>query len=187
VLGLPRGGVVVAAEVGRVLGADLDVLVVRKVGHPHRPELGLGALAEDGEPVYDDDGLAMCGLTRADLDDVVTAERAECRRRVEAYRGDRPALDVAGRTVVVVDDGVATGGTARAALRSVRRREPDRLLLATPVITGSVLTDLEQDADEVVAALVPKGLGAVSRWYDRFGQTGDAEVVRLLATARRSR
>jgi putative phosphoribosyl transferase len=106
---------------------------------------------------------------------------------VAAYRGDRPSADVAGRTVVVVDDGVATGGTARAALRSVRRRGPGRLVLATPVVAPAVLADLEQDADEVLALVVPPRLGAVSQWYQRFGQTGDDEVVRLLATARRSR
>ena len=122
VLGLARGGVVVAAEVARTLAADLDVMVVRKIGHPAQRELGLGALAEGGEPVYDDAGLRAVGLARADLADVVAAERAECDRRMDVYRAGRPATEVAGRTVVVVDDGVATGVTARAALRSLRGR-----------------------------------------------------------------
>lgn len=182
VLGLARGGVVVAAEVARTLGADLDVLVVRKIGHPRQPELGLGAIAEGGDPVYDDVGLRAVGLTRDDLADVVATESAECERRVATYRGGRPAAEVAGRTVVVVDDGVATGVTARAALRSLRGRGVGRLVLATPVATMTALAWLKQDADEVVSLVVPPHLEAVSRWYDVFDQTGDDEVVRLLAT-----
>lgn len=182
VLGLARGGVVVAAEVARALGADLDVLVVRKIGHPGQPELGLGAIAEDGTPVFDDNGLRAVGLSRDDLADVVATEQAECRRRVVTYRRGRAAVEVAGRTVVVVDDGVATGVTARAALRSLRGREVGRLLLATPVATMTALAWLKQDADEVVSLLVPPRLEAVSRWYDVFDQTGDDEVVRLLST-----
>ncbi len=185
VLGLARGGMVVAAEVALALGADLDVLVVRKIGHPRQPELGLGAVAEGGDPVYDDAGLRAVGLTRTDLADVVATERAECARRVATYRGDsqRPAaVEVAGRTVVVVDDGIATGVTARAALRSLRARSVGRLVLATPVATLTALAALRQDADDVVSLLAPAQLDAVSRWYDVFDQTSDDEVVRLLAT-----
>jgi len=180
VLGLARGGVVVAAEVARALGADLDVLVVRKIGHPSQRELGLGAIAEGGDPDYDDDGLQAVGLTREDLADVVAAERAECERRVITYRGGRTAAEIAGRTVVVVDDGVATGVTARAALRSLRRQSVGRLVLATPVATMTASAALRQDADEVVSLLLPAHLDAVSRWYDVFDQTGDDEVRRLL-------
>jgi len=182
VLGLARGGVVVAAEVARALGADLDVLVVRKLGHPRQRELGLGAIAEGGDPVYDDAGLRAVGLTRDDLAGVVAAERAECERRVATYRDGRVAAGVAGRTVVVVDDGVATGVTARAALRSLRGRSVARLVMATPVATMTALARLRQDADEVVSLLVPAHFEAVSRWYDVFDQTSDDEVVRLLAT-----
>jgi len=181
VLGLPRGGVVVAAPVAHSLNADLDVLVVRKLGHPWRPELGLGAIAEDGDPVYDDAGLAVMGLSRLDLAEVVAAERAECLRRITAYRGDRPTSQVAHRTVVVVDDGIATGATARAALLALRARGAARLVLATPVASDAALTELEKVADDVVALLVPQQLGAVSRWYKHFDQTEDDEVVRLLA------
>lgn len=180
VLGLARGGVVVAAAVARRLGADLDVLVVRKLGHPHAPEVGLGALAEDGEPVYDEIGLAAAGLMRSDLADTVASERAECRRRKAAYRGDQEPVDVSGRTVVLVDDGVATGVTARAALLSLRARDVAWLVLATPVAASGALAQLDQHTDDVVALLMPPDLVAVSRWYERFDQTEDDEVVRLL-------
>lgn len=180
VLALARGGVEVAAEVAHVLAADLDVLVVRKVGHPRQPELGLGALAEDGQPVFDEAGLARTGLTPEDLVDVVSAEREEAGRRVRAYRGDRPAVDVAGRTVVLVDDGIATGVSAHAALRAVRARGPARLVLAAPVASVEALEKLAGEVDEVVVLTVPDRFGAVSRWYERFGQTTDEEVVRLL-------
>ena len=180
VLGLARGGVVVAAAVAHRLGADLDVLVVRKLGHPRAPELGLGALAEDGEPVYDDVGLAAAGLLRSDLADAVASERAECRRRVAAYRGDRGQVDVSGRTVVLVDDGVATGVTARAALLSLRARDVAWLVLATPVAADGALAQLDRHTDDVVALLMPRDLVAVSRWYVHFDQTGDDEVRRLL-------
>jgi len=183
VLGLARGGVVVAAAVAKVLDAPLDVLVVRKLGHPRRPELGLGALAEDGEPVYDDAGLAAAGLSRGDLAAVVTAERAECRRRVLTYRRGRAASAVQGRTVVVVDDGVATGVTARAALVAVRGLGAARVLLAAPVASRPAVELLCDDA-EVVTPLVPRHLGAVSRFYDQFAQTSDAEVLELLRAAR---
>lgn len=181
VLGLARGGMEVAAEVARALDAELDVLVVRKVGHPLQPELGLGALAEDGEPVFDETGLARTGLDEDDLAEVVAAERAEARRRVEVYRRGRPPVDVTGRPVVLVDDGVATGVSARAALRALRARHPSRLVLAVPVAAGEALKQLAADADEEVALLVPSRFGAVSQWYERFDQTSDAQVVALLA------
>lgn len=181
VLGLARGGVEVAVEVARALDAELDVLVVRKVGHPLQPELGLGALAEDGEPVFDETGLARTGLDEDDLAEIVAAERAEARRRVEVYRGGRPPVEVTGRPVVLVDDGIATGVSARAGLRSLRSRKPSRLVLAVPVASAEALEQLAADADEEVALLVPRRFGAVSQWYERFDQTTDAEVVALLA------
>jgi putative phosphoribosyl transferase len=187
VLGLPRGGMVVAAQVASALRADLDVLVVRKLGHPRRPELGLGAVAEDGDPVFDQIGLARALLSPKDLNDVVEAERAECRRRVEIYRGDRPVPDVAGRTVVLVDDGIATGVTTRAALRWLRARGPRRLVLATPVASRAAMDRLRGEADEAVALLVPNRFGSVSGWYRQFDETPDQVVTQLLATtARRS-
>jgi predicted phosphoribosyltransferase len=181
VLGLARGGVEVAAEVAAALGGELDVLVVRKIGHPAQPELGLGALAEDAEPLFDDAGLRYAGLSRDELGEVVERERAEARRRVAAYRAGRPPVDVTGRVVVVVDDGIATGVTARAGLRSVRRRGPARLVLAAPVASDQAVRLLAAEADDVVVLAAPGHFGAVSRWFEHFDQTSDREVVRLLA------
>ena len=180
VVGLARGGIEVAAPVAVQLGAPLDVLVVRKVGHPRQPELGLGALAEDGPVVWDLGGLAAAGFAPADLAEEVAAERAECRRRVSAYRSGRRGVPVAGCTVVVVDDGVATGVSARAALRSLRDAGAARLVLAAPVVAAQTMAALENEADEVVALVVAQRLGAVSRWYADFRQTTDDAVVRLL-------
>lgn len=180
VLALPRGGVVVAAEVARVLDAPLDVLVVRKIGHPRQPELGLGAVAEDGEPVFDEQGLRYAGLTPEALSEVVAREQLECRRRVDAYRRGRAGPVVLGRDVVLVDDGIATGVTATAGLRLLRQRGPSRLVLAAPVGARDAVQQLSSVADDTVVLLSPRRFGAVSQFYEHFGQTGDDEVVRLL-------
>jgi putative phosphoribosyl transferase len=180
VLGLPRGGVPVAAEVARALGAPLDVFVARKIGAPGRPELGVGAIAEGGEPVYDADLLARLGLTVTDLTGTVATERAELYRRVRQYRGAR-TLQLAGREVVLVDDGLATGGSARAALRALRSLGAGWLLLGVPVGPPSTLSALAAEADEVVAVLTPARLSSVGEWYDDFTQTSDETVLALLA------
>lgn len=187
VLGLARGGVEVAAPVAAALHAPLDVLVVRKVAHPGQPELGLGALAEDGPVHWDADGLARLDLCVEDLTPYVAAQRAECARRVAVYRRGRDRAVVYGREVVVVDDGVATGVSARAALRCLGSAGASRLVLAAPVVAAATLPLLAEAADEVVALLAPRRFGAVSRYYRSFPQTSDETVVRLLATARQSR
>jgi putative phosphoribosyl transferase len=182
VLGLPRGGVTVAAEVARALDGHLDVVVARKLAHPGQPELALGAFAEGGgEPAWDHALLQRVGVTPADLSAVVEAERVELGRRVASYRGDRPLPDVQGRVVVLVDDGVATGATARAALRALRKRGPSQLVLAVPVGSPDSLRSLEQEADYVVSLIAPAGFGAVGTWYDDFGQLSDDDVRRALA------
>jgi putative phosphoribosyl transferase len=180
VVGLPRGGVAVAAKVAAALGGRLDVLVARKLAHPRQPELALGALAEGGSPVWDEQMLKHMGLRSDDLAGVVAAERKELARRVATYRGDRPAPDVRGHVVVLVDDGIATGATARAALRAVRERGAARLLLAVPVAAPESLASLT-DADEVVTLLAPANFVAVGRWYDDFAQLSDDDVRRALA------
>ena len=184
VLALPRGGVPVAAEVAARLGAELDVLGARKLGAPQQPELGLGAIAEGGIRVLDLDLVRRLGLTEAALDAVTARERLELDRRVEAYRGSRPLPPVAGRAVVVVDDGVATGGTAEAALRSVRAGRPARLVLAVPTAAPDAVARLARVADDVVCVMTPESLTAVGQWYEDFTQTTDREVAELLAAAR---
>jgi putative phosphoribosyl transferase len=182
VLGLPRGGVTVAAEVAAVLDGRLDVLVARKLAHPDQPELALGALAEGGPPVWDTAMLRSMGLHSDDLADVLAAERQELARRVATYRRNRPPPDVDGRVVIVVDDGVATGATARAALGAVRDQGAARLLLAVPVAAPESIATFT-DADEVIALLLPRQFLAVGRWYDDFAQLSDDDVRRALAHA----
>jgi putative phosphoribosyl transferase len=182
VLGLPRGGVVVAAHAAAVLGVRADVFVARKIGLPRQPEYGVGAIAEGGEPVFDQRAMRQLGLSADDLAPVVAAERAELTRRVRLYRGDRPAPRVEGRTVVLVDDGIATGVTARAALAALRAQAPARLVLAAPVAAPGSLRDLGGAADEFAVLTAPSGFAAVGRWYAAFAQVSDDEVISLLAT-----
>lgn len=186
VLALPRGGVPVGREVAGALGVPIDLLVTRKIGYPLQPELGVGAVAEGGQPVFDEAMLARLGLTAAALDPVVTRERAELGRRIAAYRGERPAPALRGRDVIVVDDGLATGVTARAALRAVRTAGASRTILAVPVAAPSSATAMLAEADLVLVLAAPPAFRAVGEWYQSFGQLSDADVVRLLGTGPRS-
>lgn len=176
VLALPRGGVPVAARVAAAVGGDLDLVVARKIGAPGQPELGVGAIAEDGEPVFDHELLAALGLEPRDLSDAVAAERRELTRRIRVYRGDRPAVDVTDRLAIVVDDGVATGVTARAALRWLRSRRAHSLVLAAPVCSREADHSLAADADLVICLERPARFGAVGRFYEDFAQLTDADV-----------
>jgi len=180
VLALPRGGVPVAAEVARVLRAPLDVLVARKIGAPHQPELGIGAVAEGGGIVVDDASVRALGITPAMLEDLADRALDELKRRVREYRGERALASLEGRQVVVVDDGIATGVTAEAALRAVRRSDPARVVLAVPVGPPDTLARLRAVTDEVVSVVTTRRLGSVGHWYDDFTQTTDDEVRRLL-------
>lgn len=187
VLALPRGGVPVAFEVARALGAPLDVLVARKIGAPGNPEVGIGAIAEGGALYLDDDLISELGVTSAYLGAATRTEADEVLRRLWAYRRDRPPLDVAGRTVIVVDDGLATGSTSRAAVRALRRRSPREIILAVPVGARETAQALRAECDEVLCASMPSSFGAVGLWYRDFEQTTDEEVVSLLARAERER
>jgi putative phosphoribosyl transferase len=180
VLGLARGGVPVAYEVAQRLGAALDALVVRKIGAPGNPELGIGAIAEGGVRVLDRDAVRALLVSTEELEAAIAHATAEVEARVQRYRGGRPPLDVAGRTAIVVDDGLATGGTARAALRAVRARGPSRLVLAVPVGAPETVHMLRDEADLVVCLLQPELLLAVGLWYQHFEQTSDAEIATLL-------
>ncbi len=179
VLGLPRGGVVVAAEVARRLGAPLDAFVVRKLGVPGQPELALGAIATGGVVVRNEAVIRARAVTPDQVAAVVAAEEVELARRERAYRGDRPPPDLRGRLVVVVDDGYATGATARAAVRAVRAQHPARLVLAVPVAPRDAVV---VDADELVTLARPRPFGAVGQHYRDFAATTDDEVRALLGS-----
>jgi putative phosphoribosyl transferase len=180
VLGLPRGGIPVAYEVAERLGAPLDVFLVRKLGVPGHEELAMGAIATGGVRVLNDEVVNELRVPPAVIEAVAEEERSELQRRERAYRGDRPAPRVEGRTVVLVDDGFATGSTMRAAARALRRMGPARLIVAAPVGAPDTCEALRADADEVVCLVAPEPFRAVGLWYEDFAQTGDAEVRDLL-------
>lgn len=184
VLALPRGGVPVAYEVARALSAPLDVWVVRKIGAPFQPELGLGAVAEGGFLYLSRAMLRELGIPEASLAGEIAAKRAEVEARVKLFRGGRPSPELRDRTVIVIDDGIATGGTVRAAIRSIRAQGPKKVVLAVPVASPSVLRELEEDADQTEVLTAPGNLMAIGLWYDDFTQTSDDEVARLLERAR---
>ena len=181
VLGLPRGGVPVAAEVARVLDAPLDVLVVRKLGFPGHEEFAMGAVGEDGARVLDQ--RVAAGVAPRDLEQIETRETMEIGQRVVRFRDRRPAVDLRGRTVIIVDDGIATGATARAACAIARARGAAVIVLAVPVAAPDSLAELADAADEIVCLYAPAGFMAVGMHYVDFRQVEDAEVVRLLRAA----
>jgi putative phosphoribosyl transferase len=174
----------VAYEIAQALSAPLDVLAVRKLGAPSNPEFGVGAVAEDGTAVLDQRSARDVGLTQEVLDELVRREVEELGRRVERYRGGREMIDVADRTVVVVDDGLATGLSDLAAVRALRARRPRRIILAVPVGPADAVRMLAAESDEVVCPHIPHDFGGVGLWYDDFSQVSDEEVVDLLAGAR---
>lgn len=186
VVGLPRGGVPVAFEVARALGAPLDVIVVRKLGVPSQPELGMGAIGEGGTRVVNDEIVRMAGISSAVLAGVEDRERSVLQTRVMRFRGDRPPVPLVGRTVVVVDDGIATGSTARAACQIVRAQGAARVVLAVPVAPLDSIAALSRVADEVVCLESPERFFAIGQFYDDFRQTTDDEVVELLERASES-
>jgi len=182
VLGIPRGGVIVAEVVARTLGVPLDVVVPRKVGAPGNPELGLGAVAP-GVRVLDPWLIERLGVTEEYLEREIAAEEAETIRRLRVYRDDRPPLELTGKTAIVIDDGVATGGTAVAAIRWARAQGAGKVVLAVPVAPPQTMERLRREADEVVALATPEPFFAVGEWYRRFEQTSDEEVIEALRRA----
>jgi predicted phosphoribosyltransferase/dienelactone hydrolase len=183
VVALPRGGVPVAYEIARALAAPLDILAVRKIGSPRNPEFGVGAIAEDGTAVLDARTARGEGMTQEQLDEVVGREVRELSRRVERYRDGRPPLDVGGRTVVMVDDGLATGLTDLVGVRALRARGAARIVVAVPVCSPQAVRVLEGEADDVQCVAVPQQLFGVAHWYEDFAPVADAEVTSLLSRA----
>jgi putative phosphoribosyl transferase len=183
VLGLPRGGVPVAAEVARALNAPLDVIVVRKLGVPFQPELGMGAIGEGDVRIVNPEVVAITHVTDAEIAAVEKRERAELERRARRFRGDRRRTPLTGRTAVIVDDGIATGSTARAACQVAKAQGAARVVLAAPVAPPSACAALAADADEVVCLETPRRFMAIGEWYQDFSQTSDAEVISLLRAA----
>lgn len=183
VLGLPRGGVPVAAEVARELGAPLDIFLVRKLGVPSHRELAMGAIASGGVRVLNAEVVSWYGIGASEIEQVAQEEQVELERRETAYRDGRPPADLGGKVVVLVDDGLATGSTMKAAIQAVRQRAPARVVVAVPVGAPQTCRDFIRVADEVVCARTPEQFSAVGLWYRNFSETSDDEVRALLGAA----
>ena len=187
VLGLPRGGVPVAFEVAAALNAPLDVFLVRKLGVPDQPELAMGAIASGGASVVNHEVVRALGITEDELRAVASRELQELERRERAYRDDRPLPDVLGKTVILIDDGLATGSSMMAAVAALRQEHPERTVVAVPVAARATCDQLAAQVDEVVCAMTPEPFLAVGLWYEEFTQTTDDEVRDLLRRATRER
>lgn len=184
VLAIPRGGVVLGYEVAKALGAPLDVIVPRKIGAPGQPEYAIGAIGDD-QVVLDELAISQMHVPRQYLDEEIERQKAEIKRRMRLYRDDRPFPDLRGKTVILVDDGMATGSTTIAAARAVRERNPGKLVLAVPVAPPDTVEKLRPEVDEIVVLQTPEPFYAVGSWYANFEQTTDEEVIELLSRASR--
>jgi putative phosphoribosyl transferase len=184
VLALPRGGVPVGFEVARALEAPLDVFLVRKLGVPGQEELAMGAIASGGVKVVNPDVLSTLPLPRGAIEDAVEREEAVLRSREALYRGDRPLTPLAGKTIILVDDGLATGTSMRAAVQGLKQHHPERIIVAVPVASARGCMELGDDVEEIVAVLTPEPFYSVGQWYEHFDQTRDDEVRWLLSQAR---
>ena len=183
-LGLPRGGVPIAYQVATQLGCPLDVFLVRKLGAPGQPELALGAIASGDMCVMNDDIVARLQVSDADIEAVIARERQELARRESYYRGTQAALELHGQTILLIDDGLATGASMHAALTALKQHQPAQVVVAVPVAPADTCEVLEPHADVVICMDTPEPFGGVGRWYQHFEQTTDDEVTRLLAAAR---
>jgi predicted phosphoribosyltransferase len=180
IVALPRGGVPVGAEISRALNAPLEIFAVRKLGAPGHSEYGVGAIAEDGTKLIDPEATRVMHVRNGELERIAKRERAELRRQVQKYRGDSPPPDLEGRTVVLVDDGAATGITDATAIRAIRRQDPRWIVLALPVCSAEALELLRGEADQVVCLRAPRLLYGVGHWYRNFHQVSDQEVIDAL-------
>lgn len=182
VLALPRGGVVVAAEIAAALGAQLDLVLVRKIGVPNQPELAMGAVVDGAAPIIvrNEEVIEASGVTTRQFEIACAREQAEIERRRRSYIGERAAVEITGQVVIVVDDGIATGATMRAALQATRRREPNELVLAVPVAPAETIAQLQHEADRVLCLETPEPFWAIGYFYRDFRQVSDEEVVAIL-------
>jgi predicted phosphoribosyltransferase len=182
VYALPRGGVQVAAEIARALAAPLDLLLVRKIGVPRQPELAMGAVVDGGAPIVvrNEEVMRLAGVRDADFDRICKLELTEIERRRKRYVQNRPAVNPEGKVAIVVDDGIATGATMRAALQATRKRRPKKLVLAVPVAAAESLDSLRSEVDEVICLEVPEHFGALGYFYEDFGQLSDEDVIEIL-------
>jgi len=183
VLGLPRGGVPVAYEVARALGVPMDVFIVRKLGAPGQPELAVGAIASGGVRVLNSDIVRVLGISERQIEELTAHEQQEIEKRERLYRGDRPPIAVSGLTVILVDDGLATGSTMRAAAAALRHANPAKIVVAVPLAAEATCEVIAAEVDQVVCAATPAPFYAVGQWYEQFTQTTDEEVRELLASA----
>ena len=182
VLALPRGGVPVAAEVAAALGAPLDLILVRKIGVPTQPELAMGAVVDGATPIVvrNEEVIELSGTTVEEFDAACATELAEIERRRQLYIGDRARAEIAGQVVIIIDDGIATGATTRAALQAIRNRKPKELVLAVPVAPPDTVTQLRQEVDALICLETPELFGAIGYFYRNFGQVSDQEVIAIL-------
>jgi putative phosphoribosyl transferase len=185
VLALPRGGIPVAIEIAKYLNWPMDVFMARKIGAPFNPEFGIGAIAEGGIIVWDESWVMAVGASKQELDDLVSKEELEIQRRVDAYRGNRRPPQVKNMIVILVDDGLATGVTAQAAIRSLKLQHPKKLVLAVPVCARDTMLRLKSEADEILCVHAPFNFQAVGLWYRNFEQLSDADVIKLLSEGRK--
>lgn len=186
VLGLPRGGVVTAYEVARILDLPLDIIVSRKIGAPHNQELAVAAIAEDGSIIINDQLMNDLGLQLDDLQNLISKEKKEAARRMKLYRADRKPLELAGKTVILVDDGIATGATMRAAITSVRSRGAKSIIVAVPVAPAESLDEIRSEVDDLICLSAPELFFGVGGFYEEFSQTEDQEVVDLMARSKQA-
>jgi putative phosphoribosyl transferase len=183
ILALPRGGVVTGFEVAKELNLPLDIVVPRKIGAPGNPEFAIGAITETGEGIFDEETIKTYGISKDYIENETKKEKAEAERRLKLYRGERPCLVLKDKTVILLDDGLATGLTMRAAIKTVKTHEPKKIIVAFPVGASDSIEILKREADEVVYLDAPFFFGAVGAFYEEFGQTTDEEVIELLRKA----
>ena len=181
VLALPRGGVPVAYEIAQALSAPLDVIIVRKLGVPGHEEFAFGAVASGGSVVFNEDIMSLLALNQSAIDQVLKDELQEMARREQVYRGDSPFPELTDKTVILVDDGIATGATMRAAIQALQQKKPAKIIIAVPVAAHSTCEAMAAMVNQIVCPLQPVDLNAVGLWYDNFSQTSDSEVIELLA------